>query len=135
MQNDDRITGVFVWDVSSEDVRFRIIQYSIDYGANSYLKVIHKDKRYCNKYSKICNKIDLYNIDLYKKENRFRKLVGIDVLFDTCNRFVEVGHSRISLPVLRMGSYKGSFRIDNVREYIFLSFISHGIIIVDDWGV
>jgi len=133
MQNSNKITGLFVWDISSGDVRFSMAQYNIESDTNAVLKVISRVRRYHNKYFRISDKTDLYNIDLYRKENRFRKLVGMDILFDTYNRFADIRHNRISFPILETDSNKGRFRVENIREFLFLNFSSHGILTVDDW--
>jgi len=86
-----------------------------------------------NKHFRINNKIDWYNIDLYKEENRFRKLIGMGILFDKYNRFADIRHNRISLPILGTDSTKGRFRVENIREFLFLNFSSHGLLDIDDW--
>ncbi len=135
MQNSNIITGLFVWNVSGKDVKFSMVQYSIEGSTNAALKVTSMVKRHhkYNKHFRFNNKIDLYNIDLYKEENRFRKLVAMDILFDTYNRFADIRHDRISFPILETDSNKGRFRIENIREFLFLNFSSHGILSVDDW--
>lgn len=67
-------------------------------------------------------RIDLYNIDLSKSEPRFRKLVDLDILFNAKSCFVSVKHNRVSFPVLVTDSTKSGFRIENVKEFLFLSF-------------
>jgi hypothetical protein len=135
MQNSNKITGLFVWNVSDKDVRFSMVQYSVEENTNVALKVTSMVKSYYNynKHFRVNNKIDLYNIDLYKKENRFRKLVGMDILFDTYNRFADIRHNRISLPILGTDIRRTGFRVDNVRNFLFLRFSAFSIRDVDDW--
>jgi len=75
----------------------------------------------------------LSNIDLYKSEYRFRKLVGSDILFNAKSSFVSVKHNRVSFPILETGSDRTGFRVDNVRNFLFLSLSSFGIRDQDDW--
>jgi len=133
MQNSNKITGLFVWNMSSGDVRFSIAQYSVEDDARAVLKATSMVRKYQNKHFRISDKIELYNIDLYKKEHRFRKLVGMDILFDTYNCFADIRHNRVSLPILVIDSNKGRFRVENIRDFLFLSFSSYDILSVDDW--
>jgi hypothetical protein len=133
MQNSNKITGLFVWNISSGDVRFSMAQYNVEGNTNAALKVISRVRRYHNKHFRISDKMDLYSIDLYKKEYSFCKLVGMEILFDTYNRFAEIRHNRISLPILGTDIKRTSFRADNVRNYLFLSSSAFSIRDVDDW--
>ena len=108
-------------------------RYNVEGDRNAALKVISRVRRYHNKHFRISDKIDLYNIDLYKKEYRFCKLVGMEILFDTYNRFAEIRHNRISLPILGTDIKRTGFRADNVRNYLFLSSSAFSIRDVDDW--
>jgi len=133
MQNSNKITGLFVWNISSGDVRFSMAQYNIESDTNSVLKVMSRIRRYHNKYFRICDKIDLYNIHLYKEEYNFIKLVGMDILFDTYNRFADVRHNRISLPILGIDIKRAGLRVDNLRDFLFLSSSAFDIRNEDDW--
>jgi hypothetical protein len=133
MQNSNRITGLFVWNISNGDVRFSMVQYNVEGDTNAALKVISKIRRYHNKYFRISDKIDLYNIDLYTKEYRFCKLVGMNILFDTYNRFADIRHNRISLPILGTEITRTGLRVYNVRNFLFLSFSAFTLRDEDDW--
>jgi hypothetical protein len=133
MQDCNKITGLFVWNISSGDVRFSIAQYNIEIDTNSVLKVMSRVRRYHNKYFRICDKIDLYNIHLCKEEYSFIKLVGMDILFDTYNRFADVRHNRISLPILGIDIKRAGLRVDNLRDFLFLSSSAFDIRNEDDW--
>jgi hypothetical protein len=133
MQNSNKITGLFVWNISNGDVRFSMVQYNVEGDTNAALKVISKVRRYHNKNFGISDKIDLYNIDLYTKEYRFCKLVGMNILFDTYNRFVDIRHNRISLPILGTEITRTGLRVDNVRNFLFLSFSAFSIQDENDW--
>jgi len=127
MQDNNKITALFFWDVSNRDVRLGVVQYSIGDSANAALKVTGGTKRHKNKPFRISNKIDLYNIDVHKSEHRFRKLVDLDILFNSHNCFVSVRNNRVSLPILGIDGNRAGFKIENIRDFVFLSFCYHGM--------
>ncbi len=131
--NNSRITGLFVWDAASSDNRLSVFQYSIDKGTNVALKVEVGAIKLYNQYFKISRKIDLYNLDLHKTEYRNRKLVDSDILFNTKNCFVSVKYNRMSLPILMMDGTRAEFRVENIRNFLFLSSSYFGIRDEDDW--
>jgi hypothetical protein len=133
MQNSHKVTGLFVWNVSNGDVRFSVARYNIESDTSVVLKVMSRVRGYYNKHLGISDKIDLHSIDLHKQEYRFRKLVGMDILFDTYNRFADIRNNRISLPILGIGIEKAGLRVDNLRDFLFLSYGAFGIRNEDDW--
>jgi hypothetical protein len=133
MQNSHKVTGLFVWNVSNRDVRFSVARYNIESDTSAVLKVMNRVRGHYNKHLGISDKIDLHGIDLHKQEYRFRKLVGMDVLFDTYNRFADIRNNRISLPILGIGIEKAGLRVDNLRDFLFLSYGAFGIRNEDDW--
>jgi len=108
-------------------------RYNVEGDRNAALKVISRVRRYHNKHFRISDKIDLYNIDLYKKEYRFCKLVGMEILFDTYNRFTDIRHNRVSLSILGTDITRTGFRADNIRNSLFLSCGAFSTRDEDDW--